>query len=80
MLDGMSSGTAFKFSFLVGIFLANVSRAVVMLCDWIYHATSKNTADEYIKSSTTIALSGLPTLFLMSSFSIFIFYFAQVTI
>ena len=82
MLDGMSQGTAYKFCFLVGIFLANASRAAVLLFDLISHAigNSDYASTTQTKSTTILALSGLPTLFLMSSFSIFIYYFAQVTI
>ena len=81
MLDGMSQGTAFKFSFLIGIFLANGIRSIVLICDFLSHTLGDVEVDAHnTKTSSTLAITGLPTLFLMTAFTIFIYYFAQVTV
>ena len=77
---GMSQGQFFKFSFLIGLFLTNSGRCLVLVYDWCSHTLFHRSEDEVRTSTAALTFTDLPTLFLMTSFSLFIYYIAQLTI
>ena len=76
----MTQGTIYKFSFLIGLFLTNAGRCIVLIYDWSSHAIWMKSESEIHLSTTALTFTDLPTLFLMTSFSLFIYYIAQLTI
>ena len=74
----MTEGQRFKLAFLVGLFLTNFVRCVILLYDSFSKA---NLSDEESRNQTLgFVLMDLPTLGLMTSFSLFIYYIAQLTL
>ena len=76
----LSQGQSFKFWFLVGLFLTNAGRCLVLIYDWSSHALFGQDEAEAGSSTAELAFTELPTLFLMTSFSLFVYYIAQLTI
>ena len=77
---GMTQGQFYKFAFLIGLFLTNAGRCLVLIYDWCSHSLFHKTEDQVRTSTAALTFTDLPTLFLMTSFSLFIYYIAQLTI
>ena len=76
----MTEGQKFKLAFLIGLFLTNLVRCVVLLYDGFSHSEMNQSEDDIRASTLGFALMDLPTLGLMTSFSLFIYYIAQFTL
>ena len=76
----MTEGQRFKFAFLIGLFLTNLLRCVILLYDGLSHQVYEQSDDEIRSSTVALAFMDLPTLGLMTSFSLFIYYIAQLTL
>ena len=76
MHDVLSETQRFKLFFLIGLFVTNLIRFILLLCE----AFADPVPDGEPLSNTSIALIDLPTLGLMTSFSLFIYYMAQLTL
>ena len=79
MATGMTQGQLFKFAFFIGIFLANAGRSFVLIYDVLNHSLGQSET-KIRTGSVALSFTDLPTLFLMTSFSLFIYYIAQLTI
>ena len=77
---GMTQGQIYKFAFLVGLFLTNAGRCLVLIYDWSSHTLFHKSEEDVRTSTAALTFTDLPTLFLMTSFSLFIYYIAQLTI
>lgn len=76
---GMTEGQRFKLAFLLGLFITNLTRCVIILYDGF--ASFNGKSDLESRASTLgFALMDLPTLGLMTSFSLLIYYIAQLTL
>jgi len=73
---GLTEGQRFKLAFLIGLFLTNFIRCIVLLYDGLAHSVYEESESQIRKSTAALAFIDLPTLGLMSSFSLFIYYIA----
>ena len=74
--QALTQGQSFKFSFLIGLFLTNASRCLVLVYELSERVIFDKAKSEVHASTMTLALTELPTLFLMTSFSLFVYYIA----
>ena len=74
--NGMTEGQRFKFAFLIGLFFTNLSRFVILLYDGLAHGVYEKSESQIRSSTVALAFMDLPTLGLMTSFSLFIYYIA----
>ena len=72
----MTEGQRFKLAFLVGLFVTNLLRCGILIYDGFSSSSASHQRDETLG----FALMDLPTLGLMTSFSLFIYYIAQLTL
>ena len=78
--SSMTEGQRFKLAFLIGLFLTNFARCTILLFD-TFSKTNLSLSEEESRSQTLgFVLMDLPTLGLMTSFSLFIYYMAQLTL
>lgn len=76
----MTEGQRFKFAFLVGLFLTNLFRCIILVYDGLAHSVYEESESQIRTSTAALAFIDLPTLGLMTSFSLFIYYIAQLTL
>lgn len=76
MRAGLTEGQRFKLAFLIGLFLTNLLRCVILLYDGLSHSVLEKSEHEIRSSTAALAFMDLPTLGLMTSFSLFIYYIA----
>ena len=72
----MTEGQRFKFAFLIGLFVTNLARCVILLYDGLSHTIFDQSEHQIRSSTAALAFIDLPTLGLMTSFSLFIYYIA----
>ncbi|CDW88842.1 UNKNOWN [Stylonychia lemnae] len=76
----VSQGVFYKRCFLIGLFVTNMSRAVTLIYDVI---TSVSMGYNYYESQSILAsqvFMNVPTLLQMSTFTVFIYYFATLAL
>ena len=78
--QGLTEGQRFKLAFLVGLFLTNLLRCIILVYDGLSHSVFAKSESEIRSSTVALAFMDLPTLGLMTSFSLFIYYIAQLTL
>ena len=76
----MTEGQRFKFAFLIGLFLTNLLRCIILIYDGLSHTVYEKSESQIRSSTVALAYMDLPTLGLMTSFSLFIYYIAQLTV
>ena len=74
----MTEGQRFKLAFLVGLFLTNFVRCTILLYDSF--SQPDHSGGESRSQTLGFVLMDAPTLGLMTSFSLFIYYIAQLTL
>ena len=70
----MTEGQRFKLAFLIGLFVTNLLRCAILIYDGF--SSSGGSQQESRNETLGFALMDLPTLGLMTSFSLFIYYIA----